>query len=61
MVVALDDCYILKDNLPYLDISFRLGKPPDEDILLCAYVKHFISTGGGYGNLIKEINDKLKN
>jgi len=55
----LDREKFLKSKLN-LTVSFRLGQSPDEDILTCAYVKHFITTGGGYGNLIKEINEELK-
>ena len=50
-----DRSAFLKENIPGLKISYRLGQSPDEDILMCYYVKHFISTGGGYGLLIKEI------
>jgi len=56
----LDREKFLKDKIPYLNVSFRLGNSPDQDILTCAYVKHFITTGGGYGNLIKEINKEIK-
>jgi hypothetical protein len=38
-----------------LKISYSLGKSPDDDIIMCYYVKHFITTGGGFGNLINEI------
>ena len=48
--------FLLK-NFPYLDMVYRLGQSPDEDILMCAHVEHFITTGGGFGNLIKEINE----
>jgi hypothetical protein len=44
--------FLSKHNLT---ISYHLGQSPDEDITMCYYVKHFITTGGGYGNLIKEI------
>ena len=38
-----------------LKVEYQLGQSPDKDILMCYHVKHFITTGGGYGNLIKEI------
>jgi hypothetical protein len=38
-----------------LVVSYRLGQSPDEDLIMCYYVKHFITTGGGYGNMIKQI------
>ena len=38
-----------------LTVDLRLGQSPDEDLIMCFYVKHFISTGGGYGKLIKEL------
>ena len=56
----LDRKNFLQQNIKNLNVSFRLGQSPDEDILTCAYVKHFITTGGGYGELIKEINNQLK-
>ena len=56
----LDRKKFLKERLPYLNVSFRLAQSPDKDLLTCAYVDHFITTGGGYGNLIKEINKELK-
>jgi len=40
-----------------LKISYSLGKPPDDEIIMCYYVKHFITTGGGFGNLINEIKE----
>ena len=45
----------LIDNIPNINIVFRVGKSPDEDILFCKNAKHFISTGGGFGKLLKEI------
>jgi hypothetical protein len=39
-------------------VDLRLGQSPDEDVIMCYYVKHFITTGGGYGNMIKEIKIK---
>jgi len=41
-----------------LHVVYRLGQSPDEDLIMCYYVKHFITTGGGYGNMIKEIKRK---
>jgi hypothetical protein len=35
-----------------LKVSYRLGQSPDDDILFCQNAKHFITTGGGYGNLL---------
>jgi hypothetical protein len=57
----IDRKKFLKDNLSYLEFSFKLGQSPDDDVLMCVYVKHFQTTGGGYGNLIKEINNLFKN
>jgi GR25 family glycosyltransferase involved in LPS biosynthesis len=53
-----DRTKFLEDN--NLKVSYRLGQSPDEDIIMCYYVKHFTTTGGGYGNLIKEIK-KISN
>jgi len=41
-----------------IKVNYRLGQSPDEDLIMCYYVKHFISTGGGYGKMIKEIKMK---
>jgi len=41
--------------IPGIKVEYRLGQSPDDDILLVYYAKHFITTGGGYGNMIKEI------
>ena len=37
------------------NVFYRLGQPPDDDFIYCLNAKHFISTGGGFGNLISEI------
>ena len=39
-------------------IEYRLGQSPDEDLVMCYYVKHFITTGGGYGKMINEVKIK---
>jgi hypothetical protein len=44
----------------YVDIQFRLGKNPDDDILYCYNCNYFVSTGGGYGRLIWELKDYFK-
>ena len=51
----------LMKNFDNLEVEYRLGQSPDEDIIMCTNVKHFITTGGGFGNLIKEINEQKKN
>ena len=51
----------LKKSLPGIIIDYRLGQSPDDDIILVYYVKHFITTGGGYGNMIKEIKKNKMN
>ena len=40
-------------NTTGVNIEFRLGQPPDDDILYCKNAKHFISTGGGFGEILK--------
>jgi hypothetical protein len=45
-------------NKTNVDIEYRLGNSPDDDLLLVSNVKHFITTGGEYGNLLKTV--KLK-
>jgi hypothetical protein len=50
----------LLQNVPGLHVKFRIGQSPDEDILLCVYTKHFISTGGNFGKLIDQLNKQIK-
>lgn len=38
------------------NISLRLGNSPDQDILTAFNSKYFISTGGTYGKLMKELS-----
>jgi hypothetical protein len=42
--------FLEKNNL---QIKYRLGEPPDDDIVFCNNAKHFISTGGNFGKLLK--------
>lgn len=35
-----------------VQVIYKLGENPDEDIIFCSKAKHFTSTGGGYGFLI---------
>ncbi len=56
----LDRKDFLMSELPNLKIDYRIGQSPDDDVLTCAYVKHFKTTGGGFGNLINNINCKIK-
>jgi len=42
-------------EIPGIKVEYRLGQSPDDDLILVYYVKHFISTGGGFGRLIKEL------
>jgi len=49
----------LKREIPGIKVEYRLGQSPDDDIILVYYVKHFITTGGGYGNMIKEIKNNI--
>ena len=60
-VCSNESAKYLEDSKQFLlkktgvDIEYRLGQSPDDDILFCAGAKHFITTGGGYGELIKEL------
>lgn len=64
----LDKCLIesanyLEDRKKFLQaqgvkVEYRLGQSPDEDLVMCYYVKHFITTGGNYGNMINEVKKK---
>ena len=38
-----------------LNVTYEPGKPPDEDLIIAANSKNFISTGGNYGKLMSEI------
>jgi hypothetical protein len=51
----IDRKNFLQKNRKNLKITFRIGHSPDDDILLCKNTKHFITTGGGYGELLKNI------
>jgi hypothetical protein len=41
-----------------VDVTHRLGQSPDDDLILISGVKHFISTGGGYGKLLHSVSAK---
>ena len=49
----------LIENIPGIDIVYRLGKSPDDDFILFINARHFISTGGGFGRIVYEINNKF--
>ena len=38
-------------------VTTRLDGSPDDDFIFCLSAPHFISTGGGYGRIIYEINN----
>lgn len=38
-----------------IEVKYHLGYSPDEDFVFCKNAKHFITTGGGYGNFIGEM------
>ena len=54
----VDSTLFLIKNKPELKIDYRLGQNPDNDIITCYYIKHFISTGGGFGQLINDVKVK---
>jgi hypothetical protein len=43
-----------------VNVEYRLGQSPDEDLMFTQKAKHFITTGGGYGELLKIIANKNK-
>jgi hypothetical protein len=47
----------IKDTLQKknLNVSYRVGNSPDEDLAYCRHAKHFITTGGGYGYFLGKI------
>jgi hypothetical protein len=44
--------FLQKHNLV---VEYRIGKSPDNDILFCKNVKHFITTSGGYGRMLGHV------
>ena len=44
-----------------VNVEYRLGKSPDDDLMFSQKAKHFMTTGGGYGELLKMIINKNKN
>jgi hypothetical protein len=44
-------------EIPGIKVEYRLGQSPDDDVRLVYYVKHFITTGGEYGKMMKEIKN----
>jgi len=50
----MDRAKFLKKN--GVSVQYRLGQPPDDDIIFCKNAKHFKSTGGGFGKLINMVN-----
>jgi len=38
-----------------VNIVYRIGYSPDEDLVFCKDAKHFITTGGGYGYFLGKI------
>ena len=55
----------LEDRKQFLsqlaEVKFHLGYSPDDDFIFCLSAKHFISTGGGFGRIIYEINNNWFN
>ena len=47
----------LMKKIPGLKVDIIVDKTPDEIILMCYKVKHFITTGGNFGKLINDINN----
>lgn len=43
------------------DVEFHLDKSADDDLLFATTYKYFITTGGGYGNLIGEVTRRMGN
>jgi len=54
----------LDDRASFLrdqDVEFHLDKSADEDLLFATTYQYFITTGGGYGNLIGEVTRRMGN
>lgn len=54
-----DRSQFLKD-VTGVEIDYRIGLSPDDDIIYCRNAKHIISTGGGFGNLLKLVSNQLE-
>ena len=50
--------FLEKNNI---DVLYRLGNSPDEDILYVSDAKYFATTGGGYGTLLGELVESFGN
>ena len=53
----IDRTQFLKEKTS-VNIEHRLGDSPDEDIVLVSDATHFITTGGGYGEILNNIKKK---
>ena len=51
----------LIENIPGLQVDIIVDKTPDEIVLMCYPVKHYITTGGNFGELILNLNNKNNN
>jgi len=46
----------IKDTLEkHVNVVYRVGNSPDEDLAFVRHAKHFITTGGGYGYFLGKI------
>lgn len=44
-------------NVTGVEIEYQIGKSPDDDIIYCRNAKHVISTGGGFGDILKLVSN----
>ena len=56
----MESANYLEDRKKFLqaqgvNVSYRIGNSPDEDLIFCKDAKHFITTGGGYGYFLGKI------
>ena len=52
-----DRSQFLKDGTG-VSIDYRIGQPPDDDVIYCSKAKHVMTTGGGFGNLLTLVSQK---
>jgi len=51
-----DRAQFLKDGTG-VAIDYRIGQPPDDDVIYCSSAKHVITTGGNFGNLLIKVSN----
>ena len=50
-----DRSQFLKDGTG-VAIDYRIGQPPDDDVMYCSRAKHIMTTGGSFGNVLIKVS-----